>query len=410
MTAYRALLIAILSVGAVFLFLTIVIILNKAARDIWTFYCRRRRKVLEPAILRYVNAEKGTATEYLAGVRRALDTSIIEKILLENALVVKGLAKERITWAFEDLGYVDTYLQGLNSFRWWKRAEVSENLGIAGSKRAIEPLTRLIADPVPEVRVRAAKALGHMKGISAVKPLVQGLTEPNRWSAIRIADILSTMGKDAVDELIRCFKDCPLQAKIVAIDILGRIKSLHTVSFLIERLKDENKDIRARAAHALGTIGDPSCYKELIRALEDGEWPVRAMAAKALGRIKVPEAIGPLCKVLGDSQWWVRANAAEALKNMGEKGISALFEMIDSNDMYASHQAVLMLQESGIIDYYFEKLISQNEAEKKSATDLFSKLVALRRTDLLEETSHRHPNPSVKRILSDLLVANVQER
>jgi len=406
MTAYQVLLIAILSVGAVFLFLTVIIILNKAVRDIWAFYCRRRRKSLEPAILGYVNAEKGTVTEYLAGARRTLDTSIIEKILIENALVVKGLAKERITWAFEDLGYVDVYLRGLKSFRWWKRAEASENLGIAESKRGIEPLGRLIGDPVPEVRVRAAKALGHMKGLSAVKPLVQGLAEPNRWSTIRIADILSTMGKDVVDELIRCFKECPLHAKIAAVDILGRIKSLHTVSFLVERLRDENKDIRARAAHALGAIGDPSCFSELIRALDDEEWPVRAMAAKALGKIKTPEAIGPLSKVLGDPQWWVRANAAEALKKMGEKGISALFDMIDSSDTYASHQAVLMLQESGIIDYYFEKLVSQNEAEKKSATDLFSKLVALKRTDLLEETSHKHPNASVRRILSDLLVAN----
>ncbi len=407
MTAYRVLLISILSVGAVFLFLTLLILLNKAARDIWAYYCRRRKKVLEPAILQYVNAEKGDIFSHISGRTRAFDSPIIEQILIEHALIVKGRAKERMTKAFEDLGYVSRYLGGLRSVRWWKRAESAENLGIAESGRAIDSLSMMINDPVPEVRVRAAKALGNLKGTTAVRPLVQALSEPNRWSTIRIADILSTMGREVVDELIRCFKDCPTHARIATVDILGRVKSLHTLPFLIERLSDENKDIRARAAHALGMIGDPSCYRELITALGDREWPVRAMSAKALGRIKAPEAIQPLCKALGDSQWWVRANAAEALKKMGEKGINALFDMIDSSDSYASQQAVLMLQEIGIIDAFLEKLVSQDSQEKREAMDLFTKLIHLKRTDLLEEVSHKHPNPALRRILADLLVSNL---
>ncbi len=407
MTAYRVLLISILSVGAVFLFLTLLILLNKAARDIWASYCRRRRKVLEPAILEYVNAEKGDVLSYLSGRTRIFDSPIIEQILIEHALIVKGQAKERMTKAFEDLGYVSRYLGSLRSVRWWKRAESAENLGIAESRRAIDPLSKMIKDPVLEVRVRAAKALGNLKGMTAIRPLIQALTEPNRWSTIRIADILSTMGREVVDELIRCFKDCPPHAQIAAVDILGRVKNLHTVPFLVERLLDENKDIRARAAHALGMIGDPSCYRELIAALGDREWPVRAMSAKALGKLKVPEAIQPLCRALGDSQWWVRANAAEALKKMGDKGISALFDMIDSSDSYASQQAVLMLQEIGIIDAYLEKLVSQDPEKKREATDLFTKLVNLKRTDLLEEVSRKHPNPALRRILSDLLVSNL---
>ncbi|MEW5806886.1 MAG: HEAT repeat domain-containing protein [Acidobacteriota bacterium] len=409
MIAFQALLITVMIVGAIFIFLTLLIMGNKATRDLWAFYCRRRRRTLEPAILKYVNSESGDVGKYLSGLLRPFDSTIVEKILVDNAHVVKGTAKERITKAFEDLGYVDSYLKGLKSVRWWKRAQSAENLGVAESRRAIDPLAKLIADPVPEVRVRSAKALGNMKGIAAAKPLVQALAEPNRWSTIRIADILSSMGKEVVDELMQCFRECPIHAKIAAIDILGRIKSLHTVSFLVERLSDQNSDIRARAAHALGAIGDPSCYKELIVALEDKEWPVRAMAAKALGKIKVPEAIQPLCKILGDSQWWVRANTAEALKSMGDRGVEALFEMIDSRDNYASHQAVLMLQESGIMDEYLDKLSSKDDAVKKVALELFAKLVRMKRTDLLEEAAHKHSNPAVRQILSDLLVSNLQK-
>lgn len=406
MVAYRVLLIAIISITGVFLALTLLIVGNKAVRDLWAYYCQKRRNVLEPIILKYVNWQEGNLRDYLSGILRPFDKKVIEEILVSNALIVKGTVKEKLTQAFEDLGFIDQFLKALKSPRWWKRAESAENLGIAGSKRAILPLAEKIKDPVLEVRVRAAKALGQMKGTAAVKPLIKALSEPSRWSTIRIADILSSMGKKVVDELVQCYQECSLHAKVASVDILGRIKSLDTIPFLIERLSDEHKDIRARAAHALGMIGDPSCCTNLIEALQDKEWPVRAMAAKALGRIKAPEAIEQLCKILGDRQWWVRANTAEALKNMGNKGIQALFGMLDSPDKYAGQQAVLMLQEAGLIDSYMEKLISQDPAEMKSALDLFTKIVSMKRTDLIEETSRKHPNQAVRKALTELLATN----
>jgi HEAT repeat protein len=403
MIAYRALIIVVGSILGIFLALALWIIANKMIRDLWAYYCRKRRAVLEPIILKYINWEEGNLKDYLSGALKPFDRRVVEEILVTNALIVRGGAKEKLTKAFEDFGFIDLYLKGLRSTRWWKRAESAENLGIAGSRRAILPLADKIKDPVLEVRVRAAKALGQMKGTAAVKPLIGALSEPSRWSAIRIADILSNMGKQVVDELMECFEECPVHARIAAVDILGRIKSLDTLPFLIKKLSDENKDIRARAAHALGMIGDPSSCQSLIGALQDGEWPVRAMAAKALGRIKAPEGIEPLCQVLGDPEWWVRANAAEALKNMGERGIQKLFDMLDSPDKYAGQQAVLMLQESGHIDSYMEKLVSQNDVEKLAALELFKKIVGMGRTDLIDETSQKHPNPEVRKVLSELL-------
>ncbi len=403
MIAYRVLIIIVGSILGIFLALALWIIINKMIRDIWAHYCKKRRETLEPIILKYINWEEGNLKDYLSGVLRPFDNKVVEEILVTNALIVRGGAKEKLTKAFEDLSFIDRYLKGLNASRWWKRAESAENIGIAGSKRAILPLSEKIKDPVLEVRVRAAKALGQMKGSSAIKPLIEALSEPSRWSTIRIADILSNMGKQVVDELMECFEECPVHAKIAAVDILGRIKSLDTVPFLIKRLSDEHKDIRARAAHALGMIGDPSSCQNLIGALKDKEWPVRAMAAKALGRIKASEGIEPLCQVLGDPEWWVRANVAEALKNMGEKGIQKLFEMLDSPDKYAGQQAVLMLQESGHIDSYLEKLVSQDDLEKLSALEFFKKIVGMGRTDLIEETSLKHPNLEVREVLSKLL-------
>ncbi|MEM3071821.1 MAG: HEAT repeat domain-containing protein, partial [Candidatus Anstonellales archaeon] len=62
------------------------------------------------------------------------------------------------------------------------------------------------------------------------------------------------------------------------------------VPALIDALKDENWDVRYRAAKALGEIaekgGDCSAaVPALIDALKDNDWSVRYRAAKALGKI-----------------------------------------------------------------------------------------------------------------------------
>jgi HEAT repeat protein len=253
---------------------------------------------------------------------------------------------------------VDGYLAALRSARWWARAAAAENIGLAGAKRATSKLVAALEDEVPEVRLRAAKALGLVGGSAAVLPLLKALSEPNRWSTIRIADILADMGRDVVRELIEAFPKLNGHGRLAALDILGRIHSLDAAPWLLARLADPEPDVRARAAHALGAIGVVDAAPPLRAALSDTEWPVRAMAAKALGRIHDAEAIPRLCAALRDREWWVRANAAESLKLAGPMGIEALEGMLADEDLYAKHQACLMLDESGILDRRVAQLAS----------------------------------------------------
>ena len=78
-----------------------------------------------------------------------------------------------------------------------------------------------------------------------------------------------------VDELTSYFDSLTLAGKLAALDILGRIRPLHTVPWLEQRLDDAEPDVRARACHALGCIGDPRTAPLLVRALEDEAWPGR---------------------------------------------------------------------------------------------------------------------------------------
>ena len=59
---------------------------------------------------------------------------------------------------------------------------------------------------------------------------------------------------------------------------LSTIGDVKAVDPLIEALKDENSDVRERAAFALGELGDKRAYKYLVELLNDDNVKVREIA------------------------------------------------------------------------------------------------------------------------------------
>jgi HEAT repeat protein len=402
---YRVLLLSILAIGGIFVFLTAVIVLNKAIRETRSAWRRSRRKLLEPKILAFTHGNEASPFVPLGGRLRWRDRGVVEEVLLDHAQRIRGIERERIGRALDEFGYVSRYLDSLDSPRWWKRADGAEKLGLAGAQRATRALAARLEDRVPEVRIRAAKALGAVGGTAAVAPLIAALAKPNRWSTIRVADILSGMRRDVAAGLIEAYPGLNLTAKLAALDILGRVRSADAVGWLTDRLRDPERDVRARACHALGAIGDPNAGPAVAGALEDAEWPVRAMAAKALGRLRHAQVIPDLCAALRDREWWVRANAAEALRLMGPRGIEALDRMLDDQDVYARHQAVLMLEESGILDQQVDLLRNPPSPERSAAESLVRRFVRVGQVSRLRELAESHPDAVVRETLSAVLGA-----
>lgn len=398
----NVLLVTILTIAIVFLALTLVIVTAKAWRELRDRWRRTRRKVLEPIVLGYAHGTEASLLPGLGGGVAPKDRAVLETILLDHVQRVRGIERDRLGRALDELGFVDAYLSGLRSSRWWKRAEAAEHLGLAGAKRATTDLLAALDDDSYEVRLRSAKALGAVGGQAAVAPLLRALSEPNRWSTIRVADILGGMGRDVVHELMEGFTTLSRHGKLAAIDILGRVRSLESVPWLLARLAEPEPDIRARACAALGSIGVLDAGPELRKALRDPSWPVRAMAAKSIGRIHDAEAIPELCGALRDAEWWVRANAAEALRLIGPMGIEALEGMLDDADLYAKHQACLMLEESGILDRRVAQLASTG-ATRAAAESVVTRVIRAGQVGRLRELAARHAEPAVRAALSRLL-------
>ena len=403
------LVVAILTLGAVFLGLTLLIVLNKAWREEVQRRRRKLRLLLEPRVLAYAHGREPALVPVLGGRVGRAERVVLEEILLDHAQRVRGSEHEKLSRALEELGAIDGLLRRLNSRRWWQRAEAAERLGLSGSRRACEHLIPRMRDPVPEVRMRAAKALGSLGGTSPVRELVHALNEPNRWSTIRLADILTAMGRSVVDELISYFDSLKLPGKLAALDILARIRPLHVVPWLEARLADAEADVRARACHALGCVGDPRTTPLLVRALEDPSWPVRAMAAKALGRIGRAEAVEPLTRALRDPEWWVRSNAARALRGLGPRGAEALERTLDSDDRFAREQAVLMLEEVGLIDARVRELVAAEPAERDRAVWFVKRLVAMGQTGRLHVLAAESPSAVLREALAALLPSRAAE-
>jgi HEAT repeat protein len=401
---YRALMIAIVAVVSVFLGIVVFMVLARASRGLHDLWARRRRVILEPLVVRDIAVEGRTVDEALLPVLRTGDRRLLRRILLDHAQVVRGVARERLSRALEALGFVGEWIEGLRSPRWWKRAEAAENLALARSARSIEPLVARLEDRVPEVRLRAARALGSIRGHAAIRPLVSALSQPDRWSTIRIGDILTEAGREAAEELIDAWDDLTPAAQLAAIDILGQVRDLSAVPFLRKQLQqagDEN--VRARAAHALGAIGDPEARQVLVRALGDSHWPVRAMAAKALGRIGEREAASDLAGSLADSSWWVRANAAEALRALGETGLWVLVETVGSEDRYASEQAIMVLE--GEVELMAETFALGSGEDQERAGAFLRTIHERGRGELLRSIIVDHPRDEVRRALADLIAA-----
>jgi HEAT repeat protein len=116
-------------------------------------------------------------------------------------------------------------------------------------------------------------------------------------------------------EALKNAKDSIVRAK--AVKALGNIKNLSVVEPLIHALKDEHWDVRRRAAWVLGNMGEPA-VEPLLQALKDEHWDVRRKAAWALGNISDAKAIGPLIHALRDEYSDVREEAAWALGNISD--------------------------------------------------------------------------------------------
>ena len=363
----------------------------------------RRRRTLARRVDTFLREETTRIGEALADGVGSRDRAVVEDILLRGIVGREGAEFRKFTLAFEELGLVALYLKNMERKGWWHRARAAENLGLVRARRAQDALMGALNDESSEVRFRAARALGQIGDPAAMPTLILTLNEPERFSAIRMANVLVSVGEEINDPIIESFEKLTPDAKVVALDVISSVGSVETGPWLRQRLKDSDPNVRSRAARALGAIGDLFAGPLLLEALKDPEWPVRAVAAKALASIRYAPAVPDLCDALRDSEWWVRSNAAESLRSMGETGIAALESMLGDSDAYARHQAVFMLEEAGTLDERVGDLFDASNRRRERSRTFVDQVIQSGQCGRLSELAGGHADGEVRTFLAQML-------
>jgi HEAT repeat protein len=195
------------------------------------------------------------------------------------------------------------------------------------SQIAIPALIDTIRDPVEDIRLAAARALGQLNEPKGLQLLLDAIEEGDRWMGGSIAEVIIGMGSEISPEVVKRLKTTTnINARLLYVQLCGLLRITSALSSLLLLLSDSDKETRTSAIQALGQIGDISAMESLIIALNDNSWEVRAQAAKSLGTLGGKQAVGKLQQALSDGNWCVRHNAANALYLLGEEGIEALRE------------------------------------------------------------------------------------
>jgi len=137
--------------------------------------------------------------------------------------------------------------------RWWAVRALAE---IPGST-AVRHLVTALKDPDEDLAVCAAMGLGERREGSpkAVKGLLALLQRPSTYVARHVGDALSKIGEPAVPGLITALEDPIPSVRVQAARALVRIESHQAIPALIQALDDPEAAVEYYAWEALQRMG-----------------------------------------------------------------------------------------------------------------------------------------------------------
>ena len=158
------------------------------------------------------------------------------------------------------------------------------------------------------------------------------------------------------DEAIEKLNDNDVNVRKDAISSLVGVSDESAIEPLINATTDENAPVRFKAAEILGTMGDvavdkliakfesetgqnkrfitfalkqtnsPKVIPSLVSAVEDDDFGVRKVAVRGLGELKAHGEMNAICKGLDDEDWGVRLAAVYGLGDLATPESVALIK------------------------------------------------------------------------------------
>jgi HEAT repeat protein len=205
-------------------------------------------------------------------------------------------------------------------------------------------LTIILNDEVQYMRRAAASALSKLQSPN-INALLRDLKDEDRtvrYQAVSALGKFQNPNGEMIYALLNALKDADDSVKSHASNALNKLRNLsdngEAIDAFLTALRDENKDMRREAVHALGNQNPSSeVVNVLLTALRDENKDVRREAVHALGNQNPSsEVVNVLLTVLRDENKDVRRAAVYALSRLQNPNgdvINALLKVLkDQNE------------------------------------------------------------------------------
>lgn len=181
---------------------------------------------------------------------------------------------------------------------------------------AVNPLIELLTDPNANIREYAADALGELKTIEAILPLIAALHDSIPRVRYSVGRSLGLFDLEDVEEPLSAMLEKPInpQIKNQIFHILGNLGSEKAWDFLINDLENAEWYHRTATLNALTNINPEKALTYVFQALKDENPNVRRNAVTILLKQKPKQAKEALKTVINDDDFETRFYAKQALE------------------------------------------------------------------------------------------------
>jgi HEAT repeat protein len=179
--------------------------------------------------------------------------------------------------------------------------------------------------------IEALYEIADERAVETVRPYLASSVSTLREYAINYLGIIQD--EESVESIIILLNDEDEMVILSAVEALGKIKNVKAVKPLLDVLKkckwekrrwryhhsDPEEDICRRVIHALRDIKDTSAVVPIMESLKDSSVSVVAASINALGEMRDARAVIPLIGFLQDTIKQFATNSIKALSKIGDK-------------------------------------------------------------------------------------------